>query len=123
MTGIQLNYSFSENEEVVDTRTQELTASIRNQKTAETDPLPPDWRKVITATFKELQDFYIVEPQALKDKELYIAAKANEAQSSRLKQCLDEQQVIQNEIKAAKIAKDKVNKLKATLERPHVQDL
>ncbi len=115
--GIQLNYSFSENEEVVDTRTQELTASIRNQKTAETDPLPPDWRKVITATFKELQDFYIVEPQALKDKELYIAAKANEAQSSRLKQCLDEQQVIQNEIKAAKIAKDKVNKLKATLER------
>ncbi|WP_407160980.1 AAA family ATPase [Aeromonas caviae] len=115
--GIQLNYSFSENEEVVDTRTQELTASIRNQKTAETEPLPPDWRKVITAAFKELQDFYIVEPQALKNKELYIAAKANEAQSSRLKQCLDEQQLIQNEIKAAKIAKDKVNKLKATLER------
>ncbi|MCW8276968.1 AAA family ATPase [Pseudomonas sp. PCH199] len=115
--GVQLNHSFSDNEEVVDTRTQELTASIRSQKTAETEPLPQDWRKVITAAFKELQDFYIVETQALKDKELYIEAKANEAQSSRLKQCLDELQVIQREIEAAKIAKDKVNKLKATLER------
>lgn len=115
--GVQLNYSFSENEEVVDTRIQELTASIRRQKTAETEPLPQDWRKVIAAAFKELQDFYIVEPQALKDKELYIAAKANEAQSSRLKQCLDELQVIQRETEAAKIAKDKVNRLKATLER------
>lgn len=115
--GVQLNYSFSENEEVADTRTQELTASIRSQKTDETEPLVRDWRQVITAAFKELQDFYIVEPQALKDKELYIAAKANEAQSSRLKQCLNELKVIQREIEAAKMAKDKVNKLKATLER------
>ena len=115
--GVQLNYPFSENEEVVDTRTQELTASIRSQKTAETEPLPEDWRKVITSAFKELQDFYIVELQALKDKELYIAAKANEAQSSRLKQCLDEIQVIQRENEAAKTAKDKVNRLKVTLEK------
>lgn len=115
--GVKLNYSFTENEEVVDTRIQELTASIRSQQTAETEPLPEDWREVITTAFKELQDFYIVEPQALKDKELYIAAKANEAQSSRLKQCLDEIQVIKREKEAARIAKYKVNKLKATLEK------
>lgn len=115
--GVQINYSFSENDEMVDTRIQELTASIRSQKTAETEPLPDDWRKVITAAFKELHDFYIVDLQMLKDKGLYVAAKANEAQSSRLKQCLDELQIIQRENEAAKIAKDKVNKLKATLEK------
>lgn len=115
--GVQLNHSFSENEEVVDTRIQAITASIRSQKTTETEPLPQDWRRVITAAFKELQDFYIVEPQTLKDKELYIAAKANEAQSKRLKQCLDELQVIQRETEAAQVAKGKVNNLKATLEK------
>ncbi|ELY21981.1 AAA family ATPase [Halomonas profundus] len=115
--GVQLDYSFSENEEEVAPRTQELTASIRSQKAAETEPLPEDWRKVITAAFNELQDFYIVEPQALKDKELYIEAKANEAQSSRLKQCFDEIQDIKREKEAARIAKDKVNKLKTTLEK------
>lgn len=114
---IKVNYSFSENEEVVGTRTEELTTFIRGQKTPETEPLPEDWREVITAAFKELQDFYIVELQELKIKELYIAAKANEAQSSRLKQCLDELQVIHRENEAAGIAKDKVNQLKATLER------
>ncbi|MFA2151021.1 recombinase RecF, partial [Escherichia coli] len=43
--GVELNYSFSENEEEVDTRIQSLTAFIRSQKTAETEPLPQDWRK------------------------------------------------------------------------------
>lgn len=115
--GVQLNYSFSENKEVVDARTRDLITSIRSQKKEETEPLPQDWRQPISAAFKELQDFYIVEPQALKDKELYIAAKANEAQSKRLIQCLDKIQVIQHETEAAKLAKDKVNRLKATLER------
>lgn len=115
--GVELNYSFSENEEEVDTRIQSLTAFIRSQKTAETEPLPQDWRKVIMAVFKELQDFYIVEPQLLKDKELYISAKANEAQSKRLRQCLNELEIIKNETKAAQIAKEKVNNLKATLEK------
>ncbi|MEG5409073.1 recombinase RecF [Enterobacter kobei] len=108
--GVELNYSFSENEEEVDTRIQSLTAFIRSQKTAETEPLPQDWRKVIMAVFKELQDFYIVEPQLLKDKELYISAKANEAQSKRLRQCLNELEIIKNETKAAQIAKEGANK-------------
>lgn len=115
--GVQLNHSFSENDEEVDTRTQTLIAFIRSQKAAETEPLPQDWRNVTTFAFKELQDFYIVELQKLKDKELYISAKANEAQSGRLKQCLDELQVIQRETKAAQIAKGKVTRLKATLEK------
>lgn len=115
--GVQLNPSFSENEGEIDTRTQALTAFIRSQKAAETEPLPQDWRSIITSAFKELQDFYIVESQTLKDKELYIVAKANEAQSSRLKQCLDELQIIQRETKAAQIAKAKVNNLKSTLEK------
>lgn len=115
--GLQLNYSFSLNEEEVEARTHVLTSFIRNQKTAETESLPQDWKKDIQAAFKELQDFYIVESQTLQDKELYIAAKANEAQNNRLKQCVDELQVIERETKAAQIAKEKVNKLKATLEK------
>ncbi|EMB9091095.1 MULTISPECIES: AAA family ATPase [Enterobacterales] len=115
--GVQLNHSFSENDEEVDTRIQALTAFIRSQKAAETEPLPQDWRNIITFAFKELQDFYIVELQKLKDKELYISAKANEAQSVRLQQCLYELQVIQRETEAAQIAKGKVTKLKATLEK------
>lgn len=115
--GGQLNHSFSDNDEEVDTRIQALTAFIRSQKAAETEPLPQDWRNVITFAFKELQDFYIVELQELKDKELYISVKANEAQSVRLKQCLGELQAIQRETEAALIAKGKVNKLKATLEK------
>ncbi|WP_148569512.1 AAA family ATPase [Leclercia adecarboxylata] len=115
--GLKLNYLFSVNEEEVEARTQVLTSFIRNQKTAETEPLPQDWRKDIKAAFKELQDFYIVESQTLQDKELYIAAKANEAQNTRLKQCLDELAVIERETKAAQIAKVKVNNLKAILEK------
>ncbi|HBM2978216.1 TPA: AAA family ATPase [Klebsiella michiganensis] len=115
--GVQLNHSFSENDEEVDTRIQALTAFIRSQKAAETEPLPQDWRNIITFAFKELQDFYIVDLQKLKDKELYISAKANEAQSVRLQQCLYELQVIQRETEAAQIAKGKVTKLKATLEK------
>ncbi|MEN4607207.1 AAA family ATPase [Pantoea agglomerans] len=115
--GVQIDYSFSENDEEVETRNQALIAFIRSQKTAETEPLPQDWRNVIRSAFKELQDFYIVEPKALKNKELYIIAKANEAQSSRLKQCLDKLQIIQRETKAAQIAKAKVNKLKSILEK------
>jgi len=116
-SGVQLTHSFSENEEVVETRIQAITAFIRSQKTTETEPLPQDWRKIIAASFKDLQHFYIVDPQALKDKERYISAKANEAQSRRLKRCLDELEVLQRETKAAQIAKEKVNNLKATLEK------
>ncbi|PJL10874.1 recombinase RecF [Stenotrophomonas maltophilia] len=114
--GLRLEHSFSENEEEVDTRSDSLTAFIRSQKTAETEALPQNWRAIVTSAFKELEDFYIVEPQALADKELYIAAKANEAQSSRLKQCLDELHALQQEAKAATNAKAKVNNLKTALE-------
>ncbi|MCE9732323.1 AAA family ATPase [Pectobacterium sp. IFB5596] len=115
--GTQINYSFSENREVVDARTQELTASMRGQKTLEKEPLPDDWRKIITAAFKEIQDFYIIELKDLKDKGQYVALKANEAKSSRLKQCLEEQQRMQRENDAARRAKEKVSKLKTTLEK------
>lgn len=53
----------------------------------------------------------------LKEKEMYVTAKGNEAQSSRLKDCLDELLIIELENKAAQMAKDKVSKLKATLEK------
>ena len=115
--GVQINYSFSKNNEVVDARNQELIAYVRNQKIEEKEPLPQDWRQALSAAFKDLQDFYIVDPQTLKDKELYIDKKANEAQSKRLKQCHDKIKAIQHETEAAKTAQDKINRLKKTLER------
>lgn len=115
--GVLINYPFSDNAEVVDTRTQELITAIRSKKTAEIHPLPDDWRTVISAAFNEIQDFYVLELQMLKEKEMYVTAKGNEAQSSRLKDCLDELLIIELENKAAQMAKDKVSKLKATLEK------
>lgn len=115
--GTQLTYNFSENDEIVDARVQQLVAAIRSQKTIETEPLPEDWRNSIAAAFSELQDFYIVDPQTLKDKGSYISAKANEAQSGRLKECFKQIQTIQRENEAARMAKEKINKLKSTLEK------
>lgn len=114
---VDIDYSFSEKDEIVEDRNQKLITSIRNQKTPETDSLPNDWRSIIIAAYEELEDFYIVDGQALKDKTLFISAKANEAQSSRLKQCTDGSSKILSENKAAENAKQKINQLRSCLEK------
>ncbi|MBD8850478.1 AAA family ATPase [Enterobacter hormaechei] len=113
--GIQITYTFSNDKTVVEARLEELCNLMRAKKTEEMFALPEDWRQTIHAVFKDIQDFYICVPQDLKDKELYIKIKANEAQSGRLKKCLEDLQKIQRENAAAEKAKDKVNKLRATL--------
>lgn len=115
--GIQITFTFSEDEVVVAARLESLRKSMQAKKTDETVALPDDWRQIIGEVFKDLQDFYIFDAQDLKNKELYIKVKANEAQSSRLQQCLDELQKIQRENEAANKAKEKVIKLRTTLEK------
>lgn len=115
--GVRMEYSFSDNEDEVEARTDSLLHFIRSRKTAEPEALPSNWKSVISSAFKDLQDFYIMESQALVEKQLYISAKANEAQSIRLQQCLDELKVRQNEIRAANSAKTKINSLKELLEK------
>lgn len=83
--GIQITYTFSNDKTVVEARLEELCNLMRAKKTEEMFALPEDWRQTIHAVFKDIQDFYICVPQDLKDKELYIKIKANEAQSGRLK--------------------------------------
>jgi len=90
---------------------------MRAKKTDEVVTPPDDWRQIIDTVFKDLQDFYIFDPQDLKNKALYIKIKANEAQSSKLQKCLDALQKIRRENDAAEKAKDKVNRLRATLEK------
>lgn len=114
--GVKINYSFSKNNEVVDARNQELIAYVRSQKIEEKESLPQDWIQALSAAFKDLQDFYVVDPQTFKDKELYIDTKANEAQNKRLKQCLDKIEEIHRKTEAAKSAKDRIDRLKKTLE-------
>lgn len=113
--GIQTSFTFSNDEVVVETRFEHLRRSMQTKKKDETVALPDDWRQIIGEAFKDLQEFYIFDPHDLKNKELYIKNKANEAQSSKLQQCLADLQKIERENEAANKAKDKVTKLRNTL--------
>ncbi|MEN9657308.1 MAG: hypothetical protein RL571_773 [Pseudomonadota bacterium] len=115
--GIQITFRFNADEMVVTSRLDDLRNLMRTKKTVETVLPQEDWRQTIDAVFKDLQDFYIFDPQDLKNKELYITIKANEAQSSKLQKCLEDLRKIQLENDAANKAKDKVNKLRVTLEK------
>lgn len=110
-------FGFSDDEVVVAARLEYLRNSMQAKKTDETVALPEDWRQIIEEVFQDFQDFYIFDPQDLQNKELYIQIKANEAQSSRLQKCLDDIKKIQQENEAASRAKDKVIKLRTTLEK------
>jgi exonuclease SbcC len=115
--GIQITFTFNDDELVVAAHLEELHNLMRAKKTDETLVPPEDWHQTINAVFKDVQDFYILDPQDLKNKELYIKVKANEAQSIRLKKCLEDLQKIQRENEAALKAKNKVNKLHTTLKK------
>lgn len=115
--GIQINFPFSDDESVTTVRLEELRNAMRQKKTIETVVLPEDWRKTLEAVFKDLQDFYLFDPLDLVNKELYIKIKANEAQSTRLQKCLEDLQKIQRETDAATKAKEKVTRLRTTLEK------
>lgn len=115
--GIQITFMFNDDEMVVAARLEDLRNFMRAKKKDEAVVPPEDWRQIISSVFKDLQDFYILDPQDLKNKELYIRTKANEAQSSRLQKCLEDLQKIQRENDAADKAKEKVNKLRSTLEK------
>ncbi|EAW1150126.1 AAA family ATPase [Salmonella enterica] len=115
--GIQTKDTFSDNDEVIAERLERLSASLRARKIAETEALPDDWKAVINTAFKELQDFYIIDLQDLKNKNQYIAIKANEAQSARLQKCLEDLRKIERENEAALRAKDKFSRLRTTLEK------
>ncbi|RJL50664.1 AAA family ATPase [Pectobacterium carotovorum] len=115
--GIQITFAFNDEEVVIAARLEELRNLMRAKKTDEAVVPPEDWRQIIDAVFKDIQDFYILDLQDLKNKELYIKIKANEAQSSRLQKCLEGLQKIQRENDAAGKAKEKVNKLRTTLEK------
>lgn len=115
--GIQVIYTFSENDEVISERLEDLSNSLRAKKVVETQALPDDWREIINTAFKELQDLYIIDTQDLKNKDQYIVIKANEVKSTRLQKCLDELRNIERENEAARKAKDKVNSLRTTLEK------
>jgi exonuclease SbcC len=114
-SGTPINFPFTESAEVVDARLQELITSMRTKKTAETEALPDDWKQTISSVFKDIQDFYIIEQQDLKNKDLYISIKFNEAQSEKLQECIEGLQKIQRENDAAARAKEKVTKLRNTL--------
>lgn len=116
---IQFTYAFTEIDGVVDERFEKLKEILRNKKQVEADALalPEDWREIINHAFKDLQDFYIVSAEDLKNKEKYISFKANEAQHSRLQTCITDLKVIEKENLATQKAQDKVEKLRSTLKK------
>lgn len=116
---IQFTYAYTEIDGVVDERFEKLKEILRNKKQVEADALalPEDWRETTNSAFKDLQDFYIVTAEDLKDKEKYISIKANEAQNSRLQTCITDLKVIEKETQAARKAQYKVEKLRSTLKK------
>ncbi|MFG0820645.1 AAA family ATPase [Pseudomonas sp. GLN_3] len=116
---IQITHSFTEIEDIVNERFEKIRKAIEAKKQVEAEglPLPEDWRETLTATFKDIQDFYIFNPEDLDNKKKYISLKANEAQNARLQTCLTELRSLEKENEAAKKAQDKVDRLRATLKR------
>lgn len=114
---IQCTDSFTENDDVVNERFEKLKVNLRNKKEIEADALalPEGWRETINSAFKNLQDFYIITAEDLKDKELYISIKANEAQNARLQTCISDLKLIENETLAAQKAQIKIKTLRDTL--------
>lgn len=114
---IQFTDSFTESDDVVNERLERLKANLRNKKQIEVDALalPEDWRETTKSAFKELQDFYIITADDLRDKELYISIKANEAQNARLQTCISDLKLIEKETLAAQTAQGKIKKLRDTL--------
>ncbi|MFM4707771.1 AAA family ATPase [Aeromonas caviae] len=114
---IQCTDSFTENDDVVNERFEKLKVNIRNKKEIEVDALalPEGWRETINNAFKNLQDFYIITAEDLKDKELYISIKANEAQNARLQTCISDLKLIEKETLAAQKAQIKIKTLRDTL--------
>tara|TARA_R110002033_G_scaffold84545_1_gene135146 strand:+ start:3024 stop:5357 length:2334 start_codon:yes stop_codon:yes gene_type:complete len=114
---IQFTDSFTEIDEVVNERLEKLKAILRNKKQVEADALalPEDWRETTNSAFKDLQDFYIITAEDLKDKELYISIKANEAQNARLQTCISDLKLIEKETLAAQKAQIKIKTLRDTL--------
>ena len=114
---IQFTNSFTEIDDVVNERLEKLKEILRNKKQVEADALalPEDWRETTSSAFRDLQDFYIITPEDLRDKEQYISIKANEAQNVRLQTCISDLKLIEKETLAAQKAQDKIKKLRDTL--------
>lgn len=114
---IQFTDSFTEIDDVVNERLEKLKTILRNKKQIEADALalPEDWRETTNSAFKDLQDFYIITAEDLRDKEQYISIKANEAQNARLQTCISDLKLIEKETIAAQKAQDKIKKLRDTL--------
>ncbi|GAB1146354.1 AAA family ATPase [Shewanella algae] len=114
---IQFTNSFTESDDVVNERLEKLKTILRNKKQIEADALalPEDWRETTNSAFKDLQDFYIITAEDLRDKEQYISIKANEAQNVRLKTCIFDLKLIEKETLVAQKAQGKIKKLRDTL--------
>lgn len=114
---IQFTDSFTDSNDVVNERLEKLKTILRNKKQIEADglALPEDWRETTNSAFKDLQDFYIITPEDLRDKEQYISIKANEAQNARLQTCISDLKLIEKETLAAQKAQGKIKKLRDTL--------
>lgn len=117
--GIQCTDAFTDIDDVVEERLEKIKEIIRSKKQVEADPLavPEDWRQTINSAFKDLQDFYIVTAEDVKDKEQYISIKANEAQNTKLQTCISDLKLIDAENLAAQKAQRKIEKLRSTLKK------
>lgn len=98
-------------------RLADLIALFRAQKQEEIADIPDQWSSVISTTFKNEADFYVLERNALETKLKYISLKANEAKSATLIGITQRLDTIRKENTATTRIKERVASLRGTLER------
>lgn len=92
-----------------------MISSIRSQKKEEIDALPESWKSIIESSFKSNEDFYLAEKGDVELKIKYICLRANEAQSTEIKELVKKLAEYKKENKAAEAAKTNVTRLKDSL--------
>lgn len=114
--GISYPDTYTVDPEEEEKRLADLISSFRAQKQEELSDIPDQWSSVISSTFKDEADFYVLEREALEKKLKYISLKANEAKNAVLKGITGRLNTIRKENIAISRIKERVVSLRGTLE-------
>lgn len=107
------NYTIDE--EIIDIRLSELLTQIRSKKIPETIEILENWKTIISSIYTNIDDFYLVQEDSIKNKITYIEIKANESRSEALAKVQAELLLLDKETAAATSVRSKIDKLEKLL--------
>lgn len=117
LTALKIEYpsTYTTDPEEHQRRTANLTSSMLSKKEPETEELPQYWKLTLTSTFKNTDDFYIIESSDIEAKIKYIDLKARESRSTALTNAIISLQKIEKENTATTNTKEKIISLRTIL--------